>query len=180
MSTPGAFSLKIAVMLMSAALLINSSPCEARVYRCTNASGNISYSQTPCPAGQTGAKMRGIGTTKVVDREACSLVRSFATESFNKLRGGTESSQLIDKYGGPSYIDTLTLNVINFVSGYRLSEDISAMKVSGLAYNKCVNGGFGKLQRDNMPTEMLPPRVPASQPPVPGQAPPQIAPENER
>jgi hypothetical protein len=168
---PSGLKLKIAVMLLGITLLVDSPPCSARAYRCTDANGNISYSQTPCSAGQTGARMHGVGTSKITDREACSLVRGFAAESFAKLRQGTEPSLLIDKYGGPGYINPLTLNVINFVSGFRLSEDIPVMKVSGLAYNKCINGGFGKLERSSLPVEMLPSEDPTPQMANPGQFP---------
>lgn len=162
----------LAAMLLGITLLIDSSPCTARAYRCTDANNNISYSQTPCPAGHKSATMHGVGKTRMVDREACTSVRKFAGKSFGKLSGGTEPSLLIDKYGGPSYIDHLTLNVINFVSGFRLSGNITAMKVGTMAFNKCLNGGFGKLQAKTLPVEMLPPEETTPKPPQAQPSPP--------
>ncbi len=102
--------------------------------------------------------MHGIGSKMTVDREACARVRDFASQNFNAIRQGSEPARQIDKYGGPGYINSLTLNVINFVSGYRYSADVPAMKVAALAFNKCVNGGFGKqLEVRSLPAEMLPP-----------------------
>ncbi|TCK18615.1 uncharacterized protein DUF4124 [Thiogranum longum] len=160
-------------VLLAIALLVASHPVAARVYRCADASGSVSYSQTPCTAAQTGAQMRGVGARKTTDREACAQVRNFASKSFGAIKQGAEPSRLIDKYGGPGYINPLTLNVINFVSGFRHSQDIASMKVSALAFNKCVNGGFGKLSITGLPPEMAPPPVDIpTQPPVAAQTPP--------
>ncbi len=161
----------ICQVLLGIAILVASHPANARVYRCTDASGNVSYSQSPCTAMQTGKQMRGMGSRKTADHEACAQVRKFASSSFGAVKQGTEPSQLIDKYGGPGYINPLTLNVINFVSGYRHSQDIATMKVSALAFNKCVNGGFGRLSIGGLPQEMQPPKDIPTQPPGPGNIP---------
>lgn len=182
-SSNSKFSLKAAAMFFGFALLVDTSPCTARAYRCTDAGGNVSYSQSPCAASQTGARMHGVGTTTVRDREACTLVRSFATESFGRLQHGTEPSTLISRYGGPGYIDPVTLNVINFVSGFRFSTEVPASKVGGLAYNKCKSGGFGKIQTGNLPVEILQPVGEvdkAAESPAPMQFPSQPAPTAER
>lgn len=149
--------MKAVVMLVGLALLVHVSTCEARAYRCSDTDGNVSYSQSPCSSGQTGTRLRGVGTSTVKDRKACSLVRNFAAESFEKLKRGTQSSMLVDEYGGPGYIDPLTLNVINFVSGFRFSKEVAARKVGAMAYNKCRGGGFGAIQIGDLPIEILPP-----------------------
>ena len=168
--------LKIIPMILGLALLIDSSPCEARAYRCTDASGSISYSQTPCSAGQTGGKVHGVNTATATDREACTLVRHFAAESFGKLKGGTEPAVLIGEYGGPGYISPVTLNIINFVSGFRFNTDVSALKVGLMAYNKCSNSGFGKIQTSELPAEILPKHDQMQGTPTPMQFPAQGAP----
>jgi len=175
----GKISLKAAAMLFGLALLVEASPCTARAYRCTDAGGNVSYSQSPCASSQTGARIHGIGTTTVGDHEACTLIRSFATESFGGLQRGTEPSMLVDKYGGPGYIDPITLNVINFVSGFRFSKEVPASKVGGMAYNKCKSGGFGKIQTSDLPVEILPSVNEATESPIPMQLPSQSAPVAE-
>jgi hypothetical protein len=101
--------------------------------------------------------MSGVGATTARDREACALIRGFATESFVKLQSGTEPSALVGSYGGPGYIDPITLNVVNFVSGFRFSKEIPASKVGGMAYNKCESGGFGNVQTSDLPVEIRPP-----------------------
>ncbi len=143
-------------LLLGSVLLLGNAPCEARVYRCTDASGNVSYSQTPCPADQTGAKVRGVNTAAATNPEACTHVRNFAAETFRKLKNGREPGMLIDEYGGPGYISPVTLNVINFVSGFRFNTDISSLKIGAMTYNKCTNRGFGKIQTSELPPEILP------------------------
>lgn len=143
--------------LLCMVMLMASYPVSARIYRCAGPDGNISYSQTPCASGQTGKRMHGIGSKTTVDRDACGPVRDFATKNFNAIKRGAEPSRLIDKYGGPGYINSLSLNIINFVSGFQHTPGIPAMKVGALAFNKCANGGFGQLVQRNLPPEILPP-----------------------
>ncbi|VAW76594.1 hypothetical protein MNBD_GAMMA15-449 [hydrothermal vent metagenome] len=154
------YSFNLAAFFLLMVLTLFSSPSDARAYRCTDAKGNVSYMQSPCSAGQTGARVRGVGTNVKVAHEACAPVRTFATTSFNKLKRGTDPSAQIDQYGGPGYINKITLNVINFVSGFRMNQELHAMKVSGMAYSKCINGGFGKIQISDLPPEMLAPDLP--------------------
>jgi len=152
----GKYSLGITLILFGLALLGNSSPAFARAYRCTDANGNISYSQSSCMAGKTGERVHGISTGTTTDREVCGYVRRFASESFDKLKKGMEPSVLIDQYGGPGYISNVTLNVINFVSGFRYNKNVSAQKVGAIAYSKCSNRGFGNLQVSELPPEIRP------------------------
>jgi len=159
-------SLRMAAMLFGVTLLINSPVVFARAYRCADTSGNITYSQSPCAANQTGSRMRGISTSKNSDRKACTHVRRFATESFEKLQDGTEPSMLINEYGGPGYISPITLNTINFASSFRFNKNVSARKVGAMAYNKCANRGFGKIQTSDLPDEILPPRKPEQDSPA--------------
>ncbi len=100
--------------------------------------------------------MHGVGSTTSVDSGACSHIRTFATASHDKLRRGTGPSRQIEQFGGPSYINKITLNVINFVGGFRLNKYVHAMQVGGMAYSKCLNGGFGRLQSSDLPAEILP------------------------
>ena len=176
-------SLKVVAMLFGFVLFVCATPSNAGAYRCTDAGGNVSYSQTPCASGQTGARMRGVGGTATVgDGEACALVRSFAVESFGRIQRGAAPTTLVNDYGGPGYINTITLNVINFVSGFRFNEDVAASKVGGLAYNKCKSGGFGKIQTSDLPVEILPPDDEVNevtQPPMSTQFPSQPAPSAE-
>lgn len=165
----------LALRIAFGLLLVGSSPTFARAYRCTDADGNTSYSQIPCTAGQTGDRVHGISSGKIVDREVCVHVRRFASESFDKLKDGMEPSALIGQYGGPGYINKVTLNVINFASGFRYNKNVSALKVGTIAYNKCTNRGFGNLQTSELPAELLPavnpvPETPANTPPLSGPA----------
>lgn len=161
-SRPG---LKTTAIILGLALLADSSPCAARAYRCTDSQGNITYSQSPCSGDQTGSSILGRASTISGDREACTLLRDFAAKSFDKLKRGAEPSALIDEYGGPGYIDRLTLNVINFTSGFRFTKQLPVSKVSVLAYNKCKSGGFGRIRAGDLPPEMLPPETQTSEPP---------------
>lgn len=172
----GKFSLRLATIFLGLVLLLDSSPGSARAYRCTDADGNVSYSQIPCAADQKSAKVHGVKTASVTDREACTHIRRFAAKSFGQLRSGKESSVLIDEYGGPGYISPITLNIVNFVSGFRFNKDVSALKVGAMAYNKCSNSGFGKLQTSDLPDEILPSYGQAAGMPMPGQFPSQAAP----
>ena len=150
-------ALRFSPALICVVLLVASHPVTARVYRCTGPDGNVSYLQVPCPAGQTGNKMHGIGSKTAIDRDVCALVRDFAVKNSDAIRQGSAPSRLIDKYGGPGYINSLSLNVINFVSGFQHMPEVAAIKIGTLAFNKCTNGGFGQLESNTLPPEIRSP-----------------------
>lgn len=123
---------------------------EARAYRCTDAQGKVSYSQSPCPADQQSDRMR-VGGGPRQDRDLCLLARNFAELVFTGLRQGMEPNEVIEEHGGVNYINPPTLSVINFAAGLRYNDQLTPRRVASLAFSRCSEGGFGKLQPGDLP-----------------------------
>lgn len=127
-----------------------AAPAEARVYRCTDAAGKISYSQVPCPADVRSDTMR-LGNKERQDKDLCKLARDLAIKSYEDMRAGSDSSAIMDQYGGVDYISPATLSVINFAAGFRYNDDLDAQRVGAMAFARCREGGFGQLSQGDLP-----------------------------
>lgn len=133
------------------AVFVWSNAASAGVYRCRDAAGAVTYSQTPCPAEQHSDRMRGINATARQDKDLCRDARELAMRSFTELREGSEPDEVIDEYGGLNYINPPTLSVINFAAGLRYNTQVTPQRVGSMAFARCREGGFGKLTADDLP-----------------------------
>lgn len=132
------------------ACLAYSLAAEARVYRCTDATGKVAYSQVPCPNDQHSDQLR-LGTKPRQDKDLCRLARDLGMRSFAQLQQGSEPGTLLDEYGGVDYIQPATLSVINFAASLRYNQDITPQRVGSLTFARCREGGFGQLQPGDLP-----------------------------
>ena len=140
------------VITLALAGMLGATFADARVYRCTDAAGKISYSQVPCPADQKADEMRGVSSGAKQDKDLCQDARELAMQSFSKLGNGVEPSDLIDEYGGVNYITPATLSVINFVASLRYNQDLTSQRVGSMSFARCREGGFGKLSPGDLPS----------------------------
>lgn len=137
-------------LVILAAALIVSPAGEARVYKCKDAQGNVSYSQTGCPSDQAQKKMHVPGGSGA-DAETCGFVGRAARDLMRRLRGGKASDEIIASHGGPNGINPRYLSVLTYVNGFRHHEDISLTRVGQLASAKCRGGGFGRITLNDLP-----------------------------
>ncbi|MBI5460690.1 MAG: DUF4124 domain-containing protein [Gammaproteobacteria bacterium] len=128
-----------------------SGAAHARVFRCTDAAGKVSYSQIPCPAAQQVDEMRGMEGGKQQDRDLCRDAGDLATRAFGDMGRGMEPSDVIDQYGGIDYINAATLGVINFAASLRYNDRITPQRVGSLTFSRCRGGGFGELHPGDLP-----------------------------
>ncbi|MBI5460736.1 MAG: DUF4124 domain-containing protein [Gammaproteobacteria bacterium] len=167
------------VRLTGGLLLITLLTCQtawARAYRCTDAAGQVSYSQVPCTASQQGAQMRGVEEGQKQDRDLCRTARDLAMSAFEDMSNGIEPDAVMDQYGGVNYISHAALGVINFVASLRYNQDLTAQRVGSLTFARCREGGFGTLSEGDFPEI-----EPDAAPPQEGQPSPQMGPdENNR
>lgn len=134
-----------------------STAVDARVYRCTDAAGKISYSQVPCPADTKSDTMR-LGNKERQDKDLCKLARDLAITSYEDMRTGSDPGAVMDEYGGVDYITPATLAVINFAAGFRYNDDLSSQRVGAMAFARCREGGFGQLSEGDLPEPKHEPR----------------------
>ena len=138
-------------------LLLLPPDSEAAIYRCKDADGRTTYSQSPCPSGHTENQMRGLSSVSgSAGINGCSLVRSFAEDSFRRIRDDVTIDELLTEYGGVNYVSPVVLNIISYINSFHLNGNISQEKVGRLAHAKCSNGGFGKFKPEDIPVPEIP------------------------
>ena len=141
---------KLAVVL-SIGSSIHWGAAEARVFRCVDSDGHVTYSQSPCPADQQSDQMRGLSGARHEDGSLCGLARKLAATAFLDMADGVEPSAVIDQYGGLNHVNAPTLGVINFAASLRYNDELSPQRVGALTFSRCREGGFGKLQPGDLP-----------------------------
>ncbi|MBI5040331.1 MAG: DUF4124 domain-containing protein [Gammaproteobacteria bacterium] len=139
------------VLVLSLLGALFAEGAQARVFRCTDADGKVSYSQTPCPAAQQAAEMRGMNSGKQQDRDLCRDARELAIAAFGEMGRGLEPAEVIDQYGGIDYINAAALGVINFAASLRYNTSLTPQRVGSLTFSRCRSGGFGELQPGDLP-----------------------------
>ncbi len=175
------------ILHLSLLTLLVSGQAQAGVYRCKDASGATTYSQTPCKAGEKSQTMNHVQrTTDPAMAQACKGAHQFSGIVFSRMQAGASPEEVMDEYGGVNYINAPTLNIINYVGTFRHQVDTPNHQVRKLASTKCMNGGFGRFAATDLPlTEddlimigALPPRQPGVAQPSQGETgtPPAAAP----
>lgn len=128
-----------------------SSTSMARVYKCKDSEGNISYSQTTCAVSTEQKTLHSSSGAPSVSAEVCQFASEYAGEVFSKIRRGRSVIDIINNNGGVNSIKPRLLGLINYVSGFQAYNKISASRVSQLTFTKCQNNGFGQMTLDDIP-----------------------------
>ncbi|MCK4743014.1 MAG: DUF4124 domain-containing protein [Sulfuriflexus sp.] len=122
----------------------------ARVYKCKDTDGNISYSQSPCVASSEQTQLSHSVKTSSVDAVTCSMVAKAAREVFSSVKRGKDAQAVFQVYGGLNGINPRMLNLINYVGSFRLHDKISGERVAQLSGGKCRSGGFGPITVEDL------------------------------
>ena len=142
---PRFFRSAICVVMLSL-----SSHAIAKVYKCKDADGNISYSQSPCVASSEQKQLSNSTKTSSVDATTCSMVAQAAREVFSSVKRGKDAQAVFQVYGGLNGLNPGMLNLINYVSSFRLHDKISGERVAQLSAGKCRSGGFGPITVEDL------------------------------
>ena len=127
-----------------------SSDVMARVYKCKDATGNITYSQTTCAASSDQKQLSSSRKSISVDATTCKMVGQAAHEIFSEVASGKDAQAIFQTYGGLSAMNPRMLNLINYVAGFRLHEGVRAERVVQLSMTKCRSGGLGAMSINDL------------------------------
>ena len=141
---------KLVVSLIGMVSLLLSMHTNARVYKCKDAEGNITYSQTTCVASSEQKQLSSSRKAKTVDGATCSMVGQAAREVFADVKSGKDADAIFQVYGGLNGINPRMLNIINYVGSFRLHDNIRSERVAQLSTGKCRSGGFGAITVDDI------------------------------
>ena len=143
----------VCLAIMTLAVFI-STPAIAKVYKCKDASGAITYSQVPCEKGSSQKTLTTPARTAApANKEICPLVGDVASRFHTKMRRGASAEDLINRHGSLSGINPRLLGIINYVSGFRHNDTINSQRLGQLATSKCSSGGFGNIQAADLPLD---------------------------
>ena len=124
----------------------------AAAYKCIDANGDVTYSQTPCWQNQKTDKTLQSGQ-KRVNTEDCKYAGAFSQMTYGHMRSGLSTQQLFDRYGGVNSISRSTRGVINYVYSFRLSTDIEPGRLAELTIARCKAKAFGQVACEDFPQE---------------------------
>jgi len=139
----------VSILSISLLTIILCDGAEADIYKCRNTDGSFTYSQTPCPDSENITNVIGAGAgSNSVD---CSQATSFALTTARSMKGGADSTEVFDRFGGLDSLSRGAVGLISYVFQYRLSEDVSAERIAALAQSKCAARSFGNITCDELP-----------------------------
>ena len=141
------FNMRVIVCIVMLSL---SSYAVARVYKCKDANGNITYSQTTCATDSEQKQLSNEVKTTPVDTATCRMVGQAAHEVFASVKNSKDTQAVLQTYGGLNSINPSMLNIVNYVSSFRSHDKISGERVAQLSENKCRSGGFGAITVDDL------------------------------
>lgn len=124
----------------------------AATYKCIDANGDVTYSQSPCKQNQTTGKLLN-SAKKAVEMEDCKYAGAFSELAFRHMRSGLSTQQLFDRYGGVNSISQGTLGVINYVYSFKYSKTMRSARVAQLTIARCNAQAFGEVACEDFPQE---------------------------
>jgi hypothetical protein len=131
--------------------LVASGGADADVHRCSDADGNIMYSQTPCDA-QGSANVNMAGFSSQSTELDCSYANRFALSTARRMRVGTGSTELLNLYGGLDELSKGALGVIDYVYSFLTSSDVSVEQIATLTEAKCQAQSLGIVNCTALPS----------------------------
>ena len=137
--------------LLAVAMLLCSYGVQADVYKCVDAEGVMTFSQVPCQGNPQAIKVDGAGSDRNSEPADCRMAYRFAYQTAQSMQDGATSSEIFDRYGGLDSVSKGTLNLTNFVYGYRASNSMSAQRVAGLAQSMCQSGSLRNVSCEELP-----------------------------
>lgn len=145
------------VLLIVIGIVCATTDAHADVYKCVGADGAVTFSQTPCPGEDVSIISRSVSTHSGDDTD-CTHASRFALATAKTMRDGASSAELFSRYGGLDSLSKGTINIINYVYGYRANKDVSVERVAALTQAKCRARSLGDVSCGALPftyTEQL-------------------------
>ncbi len=102
------------LLFLSGMLSVN-----AAVYKCKDASGNITYSQTACPHDENVDKIMNIATGSREHDVQCGMVKNFAAEVGLAVEKGMNINELAEAFGGEDQLSAKAVKIMRSVYDYQ-------------------------------------------------------------
>lgn len=115
---------------------------QATIYKCVDASGNTTYTGSPCPADESTKKISS--TAAHISGQDCRIARNFSQAVATQLKQGTSSNELFDYFGGLGSLSPASIGLISYIYTFSGNASTSASRIATLATDRCEIGSFGE------------------------------------
>ena len=126
--------------------LLFAAPILGEYHKCTDADGNVTYSQTACPAARSADRTRMRPSEPNPGARgrsaACTTVHQAALRIAQTMQDGVKRADAIALQGGVEGIDDRGLELINHVYRYQDMPAVSAHEAAVYTESHCLAGGF--------------------------------------
>jgi hypothetical protein len=123
----------------------------ADIYKCKEADGSLTYSQTPCPNNDTNVVVSETGTEYAIKVLDCRYANRFANETATAMRDGAASTDIFDQYGGIDALSGGSISIINYVYVYRTKNSVSAERIADLTEAQCIVAAMPDVACKDLP-----------------------------
>lgn len=129
-------------------VLLVAASASADVYRCTDASGSVTFSQTPCAGG---AERVNLDATKSKAATECRYAEHFSRAIGSLMRKGVEKDDALKEFGGADDFSRGALRLVNYVYQYRSTRSMSVDRIVTLTSTQCETGTLGDVSCEALP-----------------------------
>ena len=129
-------------------LLLAAGLASADVYRCTDANGSVTFSQTPCAGG---AERVNLDATKSKSARNCRYADHFSRAVGRLMRQGVSKDDAIEEFGGLDDFSRGALRLVNYVYQYQNTSNVSVDRIVSLTSTQCETGTLGDVSCSALP-----------------------------
>lgn len=126
----------------------------AGVFKCIDADGSVTYSQSACEPEQETSKILEI-SSDTAPRQDCRVSERFASSVAERMKDGENSNQVFRHYGGIDSLNPSTVSLINYVFSHKNNDAASISRITALTTTRCEVGSFGISDCDTLPYEFI-------------------------
>ena len=138
-------SILVAALLFTCAF---AAEAHAEIFKCKEADGTLTFSQTPCSKEAPVTVRTSAGATSELN---CSYANKFAFATARTMQSGVPSGEVFNRYGGLDALSKGSVGVIKYVYSFRTNDEVSAERIAGLSQAKCKAKSFGDVSCDALP-----------------------------
>lgn len=135
-------------------LMLAVSPVElsAQVFKCKEADGTLTYSQTPCSKDPE-PEVAAAPAEEPAEPLDCNHAHTFAFEAARSMQSGITSAELFQAFGGIDSLSRGAIGIVNYVYSFRTTDQVSAERIASLTEVKCQAQALGDVSCESLPQQ---------------------------
>ncbi len=122
----------------------------AAIYKCADANGGVTYTQTPCVGANETQKVLAENANKK-PKVDCRIANNFARSTAMAMRSGQSSGDVFANYGGIDALPRTSIGVISYVYSHKDNVNTDVNRITALSAARCSAGSYGPVTCDDFP-----------------------------